>query len=403
MINRRTFLGRTASVAAAGVVLGPPAATAEEGGLATPSLALRIPFEGPHQAVVATPRQPHAVFIAFDAITDSRADLADAVRLLSVRARFLTAGGTPPVTEGIPADSGILGPTFPPDRLTVTIGLGASLFDDRYGLAARRPAPLVAMRTFPNDQLDPAECHGDLLAQLCSGSIDTNLHALRDLMRATRGALQARWKIEGFLGPERARAGRPKLAGRNLLGFHDGLANPLPSELDDLVWTGREAPPWARGGTYAVVRIIRNRVEFWDRVSLREQEDMIGRRKDTGAPASGGDALTAPRFDDDPMGEKTLLDAHIRLANPRTAATDDERILRRGYNYTRGMDPAGQLDQGLVFASYQRDIHKQFEAIQMRLVDEPLVDYVVPTGGGYFVLPPGAQGPDDWVGSALFL
>lgn len=166
-----------------------------DGDLATPSLEERVGLDGEHQAGIVTPRQPHAIFLALDAIADSRTDLADALRMLSVRGRFLTAGGTPPVTpEGIPSDSGILDPSFPSDRLTFTIGLGASLLDDRYRLRGRRPDGLVAMPTFPNDELDPSECHGDVLVQLCSGSIDTNLHALRDLMRATRDALHARWK-----------------------------------------------------------------------------------------------------------------------------------------------------------------------------------------------------------------
>ena len=109
----------------------------------------------------------------------------------------------------------------------------------------------------------------------------------------------------------------------------------------ELVWT-------PEGGTYLAVRLIRMHLEFWDRVGLREQELMIGRRRDTGAPLGGKDEFQDPRFAADPKGERIPLDAHIRLAR----GTPDQRLLRRAWNYQRGFDPAGQLDQGLIFAAF---------------------------------------------------
>jgi deferrochelatase/peroxidase EfeB len=77
-------------------------------------------------------------------------------------------------------------------------------------------------------------------------------------------------------------------------------------------------------------------------------------------------------------------------------------MLRRGYNFQRGFDSAGTLDQGLIFAAFNQDPERQFGAVQRRLQDEPMTDYVSPVGGGLFFVPPGTRGQGDFVGAGLF-
>ena len=98
---------------------------------------------------------------AFDVVTD---DLPELFRDLTARIAELTQGQPDrldPIANASlpPSDTGELGFDDRDDgRLTITLALGASLFDDRFGLAAQRPAALSRMPSFPGDNLDPRRC-----------------------------------------------------------------------------------------------------------------------------------------------------------------------------------------------------------------------------------------------------
>ena len=110
------------------------------------------------------------------------------------------------------------------------------------------------------------------------------------------------------------------------MGFRDGTANLDPADAtqmrDNVLAAAGDGAAWMAGGSYLVARRIRIRIEQWDRTTLGEQEQFVGRRKASGAPLGGRSEL-------DTVDVRRLDPAaHIRLANPRDGAVSDaERIL----------------------------------------------------------------------------
>jgi deferrochelatase/peroxidase EfeB len=366
------------------------------------------PFYGVHQAGIVTPQQASMMLVAFDVLASDKTDLERLFRLLTQRFAFLTKGGAAPAVSNPqlpPMDSGILGADIAPDNLTMTLSVGTSLFDERFGLSTQKPAQLQTMTRFPNDSLDAEQCHGDLLLQICANTQDTVIHALRDIIKHTPDLLAVRWRRDGFIADHAARS-NGKETPINLLGFKDGTAKPDTHNatlMDQLLWVTHEQqePAWTHGGSYQAVRIIRFHVEMWDRTPLGEQQTIFGREKLSGAPLGMHNEHDVPDYAKDPDGDLIALDAHIRLANPRTPETDSSLMLRRGYSYSSGITGSGQLDMGLLFVCYQHDLAKGFITVQQRLNGEALEEYIRPIGGGYFFALPGVADEKHYLGQSL--
>jgi deferrochelatase/peroxidase EfeB len=376
------------------------------------SLSGAVPFHGRYQAGITTPSQARLHFAAFDVTAEDRGDLRELLREWSEAAARMCAGepvgevgdaGASPYLP--PEDTGeALG--HPASRLTVTVGFGPTLFEhdgeDRFGLADRRPSQLGEIPPMPGDALEPGLSGGDLCVQACADDPQVAFHAVRNLARIGRGAVEMRWSQLGF---GRTSANSEKLeTGRNLFGFKDGTNN-LKAEdrgaMDRYVWVGpQDEPALMRDGTYMVVRRIRMLMEVWDRSSLRDQEQTFGRHKVSGAPIGGEGEfdpvdLKARGEDGDPL---VPMGAHIRLAR----GNDEQKMLRRSYSFTDGMDKRGQLDAGLFFVCFQRDPHGQFVPIQQKLAQNDLLnEYISHTGSALFALPPGAR-EGGYVGEKLF-
>lgn len=405
-ISRRRFVGGAAGLAGAAALGWNGAKGDQEAGAEGLPPPVRIPFRGPHQTGITSHAPAAALMASFTLVADDRSEVRKVLKTLSDEFDVLMSG-KPVKDRGEhypPLDTGSLGTVPPPADLSLSLAIGASMFDDRFGLADRKPRELITMTKLANDRLDQSRCHGDFLVNISGDSADVCLFALRQVMRRTRANLVLRWMVEGFNRREAPQPGKAQV--RNLLGFKDGTANLDPAAAETMakhVWVGPEdgEPAWAVGGSYQAVRIIRMLVEAWDRAQLGEQEAIIGRDKGSGAPLGKADETDDPAYDDDPDGDRIALDAHIRLANPRTKATGKNLMLRRGFSYSRGFDGAGRLDQGLAFVSFQRSLNTGFLAVQDRLSGEPLEEYIRTEGGGYFFAFAGVESGGDHLGRAL--
>jgi deferrochelatase/peroxidase EfeB len=392
----------------------------------------REPFHGAHQGGIVTPQQQNTYFAAFDLLAGKPGEVAALLTDWTRAAERLTAGQTAGPLDGskIAADAGdALG--LSPARLTLTFGFGAGLFSkdgrDRYGLAARRPAALVDLPRFNGDQLEPARTGGDLSVQACADDPQVAFHAVRELSRLAYGRAQLRWAQSGFMANT-----KPGDTPRNLMGFKDGTNNPrpgdpadfarvagghqaakgTPADFDAAVWVGEEGPGWMRGGSYVVARRIRISLEHWDRTEVSYQEEVVGRRKYSGAPLGGQHERDAPDLDAaDADGNPVIPDsAHLRLASPAT--NQGAMMLRRGYSYNDGLAFTAErwppwrqgmmYDSGLFFVAWQRDPRTGFIHVFEKMSKlDAMNQFTTHVGGGLFACP-GGVAPGAFIGQSLF-
>jgi deferrochelatase/peroxidase EfeB len=277
-----------------------------------------------HQAGVATPHLKHALLVAYDADANVREQLE---AWTSEAERRMRVGNA-----------------------TVTIGLGAQLFED-----ATRPVGLKPLPPFPGEALDPNLCGGDLCALVCDDD------GPPDPLPGT-----IRWAQRGVRSDKGA------------LGFREGTLNlRRPKDFDRHVWVTNRDRSGMIGGTYLVVRRIEIR-DSWRALSDAEQEQIIGRHKRSGAP------LTGRRLYDAPILDQLPRDAHIRVATKHP-------ILRRGYD----------TDDGLLFLAFMRDPPRKFVPLQNRLAEhDALHAHTRHIGSAVFAIPHGAK-PKSFIAQPL--
>ncbi|MFJ1972737.1 iron uptake transporter deferrochelatase/peroxidase subunit [Streptomyces sp. NPDC087903] len=400
-ISRRRLLG---TAGATGLVLGAAGTTA--GYAAQPAAAAplssvgagQVMFHGKHQPGITDGLQARGHVVAFDlAAGAGRKEAAALLRRWSETARRLMAG------EAATQDDTDVARDAGPSSLTVTFGFGHSFFA-RTGLDKQRPVALDPLPDFSSDHLDKARSNGDLWVQIGANDALVAFHALRAIQKDAGSAARVRWQMNGFNRTPGATA-HPMTA-RNLMGQMDGTRNPKPADPDFdrrifVPASGSADPAWMANGSYAVVRRIRMLLDDWEQLSVRAQENVIGRRKADGAPLSGGTETTAMDLEKtDAQGNYVVaVNAHARITRPDQ--NGGAAMLRRPFSYHDGIDADGVPDAGLLFICWQADPVRGFVPVQRKLDrGDALSQYVRHEASGLFAVPGGAAA-GEYVGQRL--
>ncbi|MCQ2009826.1 iron uptake transporter deferrochelatase/peroxidase subunit [Sporolactobacillus sp. STSJ-5] len=387
--SRREMLKMTA-LAGGGIALGASGlGTALEllGGktAAEPANQSKVPFFGAHQSGVATVHQSYGYLAAFD-IDPSIHDVAKIMALFISWTRLaatLTQGKReinssnkelPPNDTNEARDLGAA-------NLTVTFGFGHSFFikngKDRFGLANQMPKQLTVMPKIAHETLDPSISNGDICVQVCADIQQVAFHALRNLIKEALGTANIRWMESGFLNGAKGKTPR------NLFGFKDGTANVTDAvDQEKVIWAGNDEPKWMRGGTYLGYRKIKMIIETWDRDSYSDQENVFGRKKDSGA------AFGRTHEKEPVIMSKQPVNSHVRLAHGT-----GKQIFRRAYSYTNGIQPTtGNLDAGLLFIAFQNKPQDSFiPMLRVLGKSDALNEYTDHVATGLFAIPAGIK------------
>lgn len=334
------------------------------------------PFHGEHQSGIATGAQARVELVALDLTTRRPAQVQAVFRAWTDL--MTTAFAATP-------DADLLAV---PARLTATWGIGPA-FLPALGLRHLQPEGLATLPEFSKDRLREEFTGGDVFLQVGADDGVVAATAARHLLAAAQDAMRVRWTQRGFSSTTR----------RNLMGQIDGTAN-LPADdprFSEILWSGDTQPDWLRGGSYVAVRRIRMLLPEWNAQSVEDQEAVIGRFKDSGAPLNGTAESDAVDLSAQTADLRLVVpaDAHVRLANPEN--TGGARIHRRGFSYDDGPG-----DAGLLFLAWQADPRTGFIPVQSRLdVGDALNRFTVTEGSALFACFPGCA-PGGYVGETLF-
>lgn len=244
-------------------------------------------------------------------------------------------------------------------QLSCIVGIGRGAWD-RLGRQTR-PAQLHPFPAVIGATHTAVSTPGDLLFHIRSEAVDMCFELEKLLLQKLGDYMQVQDEVSGFR----------YFDARDLLGFVDGTENPVGASLAHDTLIGAEDAEFA-GGSYVVVQKYLHDLTAWEKLSVADQEHIIGRTK-------------LENVELDPTGDRL---SHKDLNTITDMAGVEHDILRD--NMPFGRPGAGEF--GTYFIGYAADLSTIEKMLQRMFVGVPpgqydrILDFsTATTGSTYFV------------------
>ncbi len=155
---------------------------------------------------------------------------------------------------------------IPDGALSCVVGIGSDLWDRLFGNP--RPAELHPFRELVGGRHTAVSTPGDMLFHLRARRMDLCFELAAQLGRRLSGLAEVVDEVHGFKYFDE----------RDLMGFVDGTENPTGPAAIAAATIGDEDPEFV-GGSYVIVQKYLHDLTSWDRLTVEEQERVIGRTK----------------------------------------------------------------------------------------------------------------------------
>ena len=250
---------------------------------------------------------------------------------------------------------------IPGAELSCVAGIGSDLWDRLFG-SGPKPAGLHPFAEIAGDRHRAVATPGDLLFHLRAHRFDLCFELATQLGVRLAGHARVVDEVHGFVYFDQ----------RDLLGFVDGTENPTGPAAAAAALIGDEEPGFA-GSSYVMVQRYVHDLDAWNRLSVEEQEKVIGRTK-----------LDDIELPDD----RKPANSHVALNSVEVGGVE-QQILRANMVF----GDVGNREFGTYYIAYARDPRRIERMLRNMFVGDPpgntdrILDFSTATTGSLYFVP----------------